>query len=546
MPQDWKTVTSAVKLHFCVVVEPEWGKHECTDTVGLTCCEIFVLFMLGEMNFYKKPTLCFILYICISSFLLKLKYFTLLVRSNPWQVWKCFDLHSYYTLHFFFSFKITPAIVFQLCLTSTKDWAGAAFCISNVSHEHVWNSDLEAADHFLCRETTWVILIFNYLKSDYGKRLLIPCVFGVHGHPLMKASMEFEGVFATCAPGGGSKALQISLCQQKWALMRLGEKVGLDLELASLGRVVLKSGEQGWAAGAEDVCSVTKGCTSDIRMILGNAWNKQSLWKTLVLLRGFGWQWTCPGCAKLMWWGCEQGGSMRSQQIAVPRRCHRSSAVGQQQARGGFGDHHPGISALNLSPSWTCCFLDYNQTMPILLNFPSSRISPKTPKVWHPQSPCWPCLAPLWMWNPQCVLALPRQGRAQLSLAGASPQPLLVATFRGFWDGSCHAALGTVRHILLLTLHLEHHAGLATELLGSVPVQSFEDFLEFSILPLLYFPFFFLIYFSFSFPFHAEISRAPCSALAGSLQWVNGAGSRWIVTIWVASINWQSSLFGCK
>lgn len=103
---------------------------------------------------------------------------------------------------------------------------------------------MEAADHFLCREATWVILIFNYLKSDYGKRLLIPCVFGVRGHPLMKAWMEFGGAIATCAPGGGNKALQISLCQQKWALIRLGENVGLDPELASLGRVVLKSGLQ--------------------------------------------------------------------------------------------------------------------------------------------------------------------------------------------------------------------------------------------------------------------------------------------------------------
>lgn len=146
------------------------------------------------------------IYICIYSFLLKLKYFTLLVRSNPWQVWKCFDLHSYYTLHFF-SFKITLAIVFQPCLPSTKDSAGTAFCISNVSHEHVWNSDLEVADHFLCRETTWVILIFNYLKSDYGKGLLIPRVFEVHGHLWVKPWMQSEGVFATCALVGGNKAL---------------------------------------------------------------------------------------------------------------------------------------------------------------------------------------------------------------------------------------------------------------------------------------------------------------------------------------------------
>lgn len=52
--------------------------------------------------------------------------------------------------------------------------------------------------------------------------------------------------------------------------LRLEENVGLDLELTSLGSLVLKFGVQGWVAGAEDVCGVPKGCTSDIRMILGN------------------------------------------------------------------------------------------------------------------------------------------------------------------------------------------------------------------------------------------------------------------------------------
>lgn len=66
---------------------------------------------------------------------------------------------------------------------------------------------MEVADRFLCRETTWVILIFNYLKSDYGKGLLIPCVFEVHGHLWVKPWTQSEGVFATCALVGGNKAL---------------------------------------------------------------------------------------------------------------------------------------------------------------------------------------------------------------------------------------------------------------------------------------------------------------------------------------------------
>lgn len=48
-------------------------------------------------------------------------------------------------------------------------------------------------------------------------------------------------------------SLQILLCQQKWGLVRLQENVGLDLELTSLSRMVLKFGVQGWATGAEDV-----------------------------------------------------------------------------------------------------------------------------------------------------------------------------------------------------------------------------------------------------------------------------------------------------
>lgn len=62
---------------------------------------------------------------------------------------------------------------------------------------------MEVADHFLCREATGVILIFNYLKSDYGKRLLIPCV---RGHLLMKPWMQSEGLCATSALVGGNKA----------------------------------------------------------------------------------------------------------------------------------------------------------------------------------------------------------------------------------------------------------------------------------------------------------------------------------------------------
>lgn len=186
MPQDWKAATSAVKLHSCVVVEPGVRKAWMYRYSGFDMLWNICTVRVRRDEFLEEAYfMLHFIYICIYSFLLKLKYFTLLVRSNPWQVWKCFDLHSYYTLcffFFFFSFKITPAIVFQPCLTSTKDWAWTAFCISNVSHEHVLNSDLEVADHFLCREATWVILIFNYLKSDYGKRLLIPCVFGVHGH----------------------------------------------------------------------------------------------------------------------------------------------------------------------------------------------------------------------------------------------------------------------------------------------------------------------------------------------------------------------------
>lgn len=65
--------------------------------------------------------------------------------------------------------------------------------------------------------------------------------------------------------------------------------MGPGLELTSLGRVVLRSGEQGWVTGAEDVCGVTKGCTSGIRMILGNVCNNLSPYKLV----------PCPP-----WWFC--------------------------------------------------------------------------------------------------------------------------------------------------------------------------------------------------------------------------------------------------
>lgn len=73
---------------------------------------------------------------------------------------------------------------------------------------------------------------------------------------------------------------------------------------------------------------------------------------------------------------------MRSQQIPVPRRCPGCATDPQQRASGGFGVVTISQeSVLSLSPSQTCCFPGYNQSMPVLLNFLFNRINPKDPKI---------------------------------------------------------------------------------------------------------------------------------------------------------------------